>query len=104
MVAHYMPYPDQANRFPRHVMAGACLPDIVADIDMTSHKTRTLDDKAELGVASRSTRKCQPGQLEEFAEMFRRDHEGPENAGKTLFLGGGADVKTVAQTFQTQLS
>jgi phage portal protein BeeE len=39
-------------------------------------------------------------QFDFTVEKYREQHEGPQNAGKALFLSGGADVKTVGQSFE----
>jgi hypothetical protein len=39
-------------------------------------------------------------QFDKFVDEYRTQHEGANNAGKTLFLGGGADIKTTGQTFE----
>ena len=39
-------------------------------------------------------------QFDFAVDTYREQHEGPQNAGKTLFISGGTDVKTVGQTFE----
>jgi hypothetical protein len=104
-VAHYKPYPDHANRFIGRSWLNACLPDVQADVAMTTHKQSTLDTGAKLGVVitlgqSSTGVGPTPEQFEQWVRTFRATHEGPQNAGKALFMTPGADVKTIGQSFQ----
>jgi hypothetical protein len=76
------------------------LPDAEADDSLTEHKRVAVRDGANLGYVVALSKDVSPEACEYFVNAFRADHERPENAGKTLFLGGGADVKTVGQTFE----
>jgi hypothetical protein len=102
-VAHYKPYPDKANQFVGMSWLNPCLPDIQADVAMQTHKTSTLDSGAKLGIIVTlngvNGQGPSPEQFTEYVAAFRASHEGPSNAGKTVFLGPGSDVKTIGQTF-----
>jgi phage portal protein BeeE len=104
-VAHYKPYPDKANQFLGVSWLNACLPDIEADVSMQTHKTHTLDSGAKLGIIVTlngvNGQGPSPEQFTEYVSAFRATHEGPANAGKTLFLGPGSDVKTIGQSFES---
>jgi hypothetical protein len=78
-----------------------CLYDIVGDESFTEHKTSSTGNGAQLGYVVSLDKDISSQQFKDFVEDYRQNHEGAQNAGKTLFLGGGADVKTVSQTFQT---
>jgi hypothetical protein len=99
-VAHYKPIPHPSNpQFLGASWLSPCLPDIDADRMMTSHRGASLRTGGNLGYVVSLDASISPDEFDEFVEKFRAEHEGPENSGKTLFLGGGADVKTVGQTF-----
>lgn len=98
-IAHYKPIPG-ANRFLGQSWLSACLSDIDADMQMTEHKRVQLRTGANLSYVVSLDASIDSDQFGAFVEKFKEQHEGSENAGKTLFLGGGADVKTVGQTFE----
>jgi phage portal protein BeeE len=102
-VAHYAPMPDRTNRFRGMSWLSPCLPDIDADMKFTEHKRTTLNNGTQLGAIVSIDAQVSQEQFDATVEAFRKAHEGPENAGKTVFVAGGTDVKTVSQTFE-QLS
>jgi hypothetical protein len=99
-VGHYKPYPDKDNRFLGTSWVSACLQDVEADASITTHKRSTVDEGAKLGIVVSLDAGISPDAFNQFVEAFRANHEGAHNSGRTLFLGGGADVKTVSQTFE----
>jgi hypothetical protein len=98
-VFHHRPIPHPNEQFLGMAWISACLPDIEADRQITQHRTTTLRSGANLNIAVIGDPTWTPEQFQEFVDEYRRTHEGPENSGKTLFLSGGVDVKTVGQTF-----
>jgi hypothetical protein len=98
-IAHYAPTPDPAAPFRGMSWMSPCLPDVEADNSMTAHKVATLRSGAYLGYVVSMDPSMTLPQFRDFVEEYKKEHEGPVNAGKTLFLGGGADVKTVGQSF-----
>jgi Phage portal protein len=99
-VGHYKPYPLRQNRFLGMSWLSPCLPDIDADVALTEHKRTAVHNGAQLGYVISVDPTLSDEQFEFAVESYRRQHEGPENAGKTLFISGGTDVKTVGQTFE----
>jgi hypothetical protein len=98
-IAHFKPIPDPGNQFIGMSWMNPCLPDIQADGVMTQHKLSTLSKGGQLGYVVSLDATVGAEEFQEFVADYRLDHEGPQNAGRTLFLGGGADVKTVGQSF-----
>ncbi len=98
-VAHHKPYPDVGNRFVGRSWISSCMSDVDSDAALTEHKRSAVRQGANLGYVAVLDKDVTPDDFAYFVERFREDHERPENAGKTLFIGGGADVKTVGQTF-----
>jgi hypothetical protein len=99
-IAHYKPYPDMGNRFVGRSWVSSCISDVDSDDALTEHKRMALRQGANLGYVAVLDKDVSPDDFNYFVEKFREDHERPENSGKTLFIGGGADVKTVGQTFE----
>lgn len=102
-IAHYKPIPDRVNPFIGMSWLNPCLPDIAADQEMTSHKQSQLATGTTIPFVVSFDKDITDEQFDHFVEEYRLQHEGPQNAGKTLFLGIGADIKTTGQTFE-QLS
>ncbi len=99
-VCHYKPIADANNRFLGMSWLNPCLPDIQTDNTITAHKQSVIGNGAVLSTVVSFDPAVSREQFDGFVDRFRREHERPENAAKTLFLGGGADVKTVGQTFE----
>lgn len=99
-VGHYKPYPDPRNPFLGVSWLSPCLPDIALDKTISAHKKSTLENGGSLSTIVTMDPTTNREQFDGFVDTFRRQHEGPDNASKTLFLLGGTDVKTVGQTFE----
>lgn len=97
-IAHYKPIPSRWQFLGQSWMS-ACLQDIDADTQMTEHKRVQLRNGANLSYVVSLDKGITPDQFAAFVEKFRQASEGPANSGKTVFLGGGADIKTISQTF-----
>jgi phage portal protein BeeE len=96
-VAHFKAYDDPTARFRGISWLGPVIGDIVGDGAATTHKTNFFGNGANLGyvVTLDPDGKFNPKQFNEWVSTFKAGHEGIENAYKTLFLSGGADVKVV---------
>lgn len=99
-IAHYKPHPDRTNPFIGMSWLNPCLPDIDADNQLTEHKRSQLRSGTSIPFVVSFDKSVTDEQFDKFVEEYRKAHEGANNAGKTLFLGGGADVKTTGQTFE----
>lgn len=99
-VCHYMPYPSPTNPFVGQSWLSPCLPDVQIDDTLNAHKISVLRNGATLSTLVTMDPSVSPENAEKFIRIFRAEHDGPQNAGKTLFVGGGGDVKTVGQTFE----
>lgn len=103
LVCHYAPIPDRTSRFRGMSWLSPCLDDIDADEQMTTHKQATLSSGSQLGAIVTFDPAVSKDQFDAAVATWRAQHDGPQNAGKTVFLKGGTDVKTLGQTFE-QLS
>lgn len=99
-IAHYKPIPNRTNRWVGASWLSACLPDIQADEQLTQHKVSQLSNGASMPYVVTFDTAVTQEQFDAFVAKYREQHEGAQNAGKTLFLGGGADIKTTGQTFE----
>lgn len=99
-VAHFKPLasPDMPE-FKGMSWLTPILEDVNADSQMTSYKTAFLRNSAVPNLAVTLAPDVGPDQLAAFKKAMDSSHNGVPNAFKTLYLGGGADVKVVGQSF-----
>jgi phage portal protein BeeE len=64
------------------------------------HKRTFFDQGATLGYVVTLDGDMNPAKFDEWVKRFKAGHEGTLNAYKTLFLAGGADIKTVGTDFK----
>lgn len=96
-VAHFAPYRDPLAKFRGMSWISSILDEITADQASTVHKRNFFENGAQLGyvVTLDPDGKMNPEAFKKWVDTFKVGHEGALNAYKTLFLAGGADVKTV---------
>ena len=98
-VAHYLPLPDPTHPFRGRSWLDAILSDLTADTAMTDYKKTFLSNAATPNIVVSLEAGVSPEAFEAFVEKMNAGHNGPEHAGRTLYLGGGADVKVVGSNF-----
>ena len=94
-VCHYSLLPDPTARFRGMSWLTPVLREISADRAATSHKLKFFENNATLSAAVSLDKDVSVEAFDAFVARFRETHEGVDNAYKTLFLGGGADVTTL---------
>ena len=102
-VCHFMPQPDP--RAPYNVGMSWLTPvirEIQADGAATSHKLKFFENAATPNLAVALPKEVTPAQFLDFVDAMDEKHSGAQNAYKTLYTGGGADV-TVIGTDMRQL-
>lgn len=99
-VAHYAPVPDPEARFRGMSWITPVLREVGADRAATQHKARFFERGASLQTIVSLDKDVSVEAFDEFVERFRVMHEGTDNAFKTLFVGGGADVTTTSSNLQ----
>lgn len=99
-VAHYRPLPDPTHPFRGRSWLDAILPDLTADTEMTRYKTAFMKNAATPNLAVSLDKEISPEAFDQFVELMDASHKGVDNAFKTLYLGGGADVKVVGANFE----
>lgn len=99
-VAHYAPIPDPLAHWRGMSWLTPVLREIDADTATTVHKGRFFKNGATPNMAVVLDQQVRPPDFAKFKAMFEEQHKGAENAYKTLFLGGGADVKPLTMDFR----
>jgi hypothetical protein len=99
-MAHYKPMPDARNRWVGQSWIAACGEDSAADMDMQSYLRSVIVNGAQLTHVVSVDPELSPEQFDNFVYKFNEAHKGPSKAGKTLFIQGGTDIRTVGQTLE----
>jgi len=99
-VVHFSPRQDPAARFRGMSWLTPVLREIEADKSATKHKLKFFDQGASISTVVSLDKDISPEQFDEFVQRFREKTEGVDQAYKTLFLGGGADVTLNGSTMQ----
>lgn len=98
-IAHYAPIPDPDNVFLGMSWITPAIRDVSADTLMTDHKRAFMRNAATPNAVVKFDPAVTMKAVREFKEVFEAEHRGWENAYKTLFLGGGADLTVVGRDF-----
>jgi hypothetical protein len=99
-VCHYSPIPDPAFRFRGMSWLTPVLREVAADKAATLHKLKFFEHGAVAGLSVSLKQEMTPERFRAFVEEMDRQHAGVENAYKTLYTAGGADVTPLAANFQ----
>lgn len=99
-VAHWAPIPDPEAHFRGMSWMTPVLPEITGDKAISKHKNKYFNNAAtpNLSVSLKETVSAE--EFAEFMEIMNSGHQGVDNAYKTLYLGGGADVKVLGANMQ----
>jgi phage portal protein BeeE len=98
-VAHYRPLPDPGHEFRGASWLNALLPDVIADMDLTDYKHSFLRNAATPNLVVSFPNGVSQEAFNNFRDKMESAHTGPQSGFKTLYLGSGADVKTVGSNF-----
>ncbi|MBA2951595.1 phage portal protein [Streptomyces sp. PSKA28] len=99
-VAHFAPTPDPLATYRGMSWMTPIIRETSNDNLMTTHKQRFFENAATPNMVVRLAREVAPEAFEKFVAKMDSSHRGVENAYKTMYLGGGADVTVVGKDFQ----
>ncbi len=99
-VAHWAPIPDPLARFRGMSWLTPVIREVQADQAATAHKLTFFENGATPQTVVSFDPTVTEEQFARFVSAFDAQHAGWRNAYKTLYLGGGADVKTVGSNLQ----
>jgi phage portal protein BeeE len=99
-VAHWAPIPDPECQYRGMSWITPVLREIVSDKAATDHKAAFYNNAATPNIAISFKETVTEEQFKEFMKAVDSGHTGPQNAYKTLYLGGGADVTPLTIDFQ----
>ncbi|MCX5584275.1 phage portal protein [Streptomyces erythrochromogenes] len=98
-VAHFAPKPDPLATYRGMSWMTPVIRETTSDGLMSAHKQRFFENAATPNLVVRLDREVSPEAFEKFKAKMDSGHRGAENAYKTLYLGGGADVTVVGSSF-----
>jgi phage portal protein BeeE len=99
-VAHFAPKPDPLATYRGMSWLTPILRETANDNLMAAHKRRYMENAATPNLVVRMSREVTPDAFAKFKAKMDADHRGVENAYKTLYLGGGADVTVAGSDFK----
>lgn len=99
-VAHFAPIPDPTATYRGMSWLTPVIREQLADSAMTEHKTRFMRNAATPNIVIKHAPQVTPAQAKLFKAALDEEYAGPDNAGKTMHIGGGADLTVVGRDMQ----
>ncbi|MFD9949838.1 phage portal protein [Nonomuraea sp. NPDC059023] len=99
-VCHFAAEPDPLATYRGMSWLTPVIREIINDKMMGRHQTAFFQNGATPNMVVRLNAAVDFDMFKRFKESFNLEHRSAENAYKTLFLGGGADVTVVGADFQ----
>lgn len=99
-VAHFAPTPDPLATYRGMSWLTPVIRESANDNLMSRHKKTFFENAATPNLVVSLSREVTPEAFAKFKAKMDASHRGVENAYKTLYLGGGADVTVVGKDFQ----
>jgi hypothetical protein len=96
---HFAPLPDPLATYRGMSWLTPVLREIESDKQLNRYKSAFLRNNATPNLSVSLDKDVSLAAFEAFKAAMDLGHRGPENAGKTLYLGGGADVKVIGADF-----
>lgn len=98
-VAHFAPIPDPLATYRGMSWLTPLVREVDADSAMTNHKRDFMRNAATPNLVVKHAPTVTPAQAQAFKEALDAEYSGPTNAGKTMHIGGGADLTVVGKDF-----
>ncbi|WP_017585489.1 phage portal protein [Nocardiopsis ganjiahuensis] len=99
-VAHWAPIPDPMFMQRGMSWMTPISREMTADNAATTHKLRYFDNGAVSGLVATLPSNVTPDVFERFMAKFNAEHQGANNAYKTMFIGGGATITNAGNNLQ----
>lgn len=98
--SHFAPMPDPLAPFRGMSWLTPVIREIQADKQATLHKLKFFENAATPNLAVSLPKEITPEKFEQFVDRMDAKHKGVENAYRTLYTGGGADVTVIGNDFK----
>jgi phage portal protein BeeE len=99
-VSHYSPIPDPEARYRGMSWLTPVIREVLADRAMTQHKTTFLRQGASPSMVVKMSDDLDDDEFTAFVAKFKAMYEGVNNAYKTIFVAGGADITPLTFNFK----
>jgi hypothetical protein len=99
--AIWSPEPDPVNFWRGTSWVTSVMREIAADSQATDHQSKFFENAATPNLVFMMDPQKTPEEVDEYAALTKRLHQGPGAAYKSMFLGGGTDVKVVGSTLES---
>ena len=99
-VCHWSPIPDPLAFWRGMSWVTPILRDVEGDKAAADHKLKFFQQGATPNMVVTLDKSISEDSFKAFKEIMEQSSSGLENAYKTLYLGGGADVEVVGQSFE----
>ncbi len=99
-VAHFAPMPDPLATYRGMSWLTPVVREIQADTQATKHKLKFFENAATPNLAVKLPKELTPTQFREFVDAMDEDHKGVDNAYRTLYTAGGADVTVIGANME----
>lgn len=99
-VAHFAPIPDPEMNWRGMSWMTPVLREISADSAATKHKLKFFENSASPRIAVMLDASMTKEAFDRFKAIMDATHTGVDNAWKTLYVGGGADVKPLTMSLK----
>jgi len=98
-VCHFKPLPDPFHQFRGRTWLSTIMEDVTADDQFSRYKHSFMRNSATPNLVVSFDPQITKEAFETFVSNMDASHRGVDQAFKTLYLGGGADVKVVGADF-----
>lgn len=99
-IGHWAPIPDPLAQYRGMSWLSPVIREMTADQAATDHKLKFFENAATPNLAVSFSENITKDQFNAFMAAMNAAHQGTKNAYKTLYLGGGADVKTIGANME----
>lgn len=99
-VCHFAPYPDPCANYRGMSWITPIIRELVNDKLMTRHQRKFFENGATPNLVVSVKPEVKEESFKKLVKTMQKDHEGVENAYRTLYLSGGADVTIVGNSFE----
>jgi phage portal protein BeeE len=99
-VAHFAPHTDPLATFRGMSWLTPIVRETQTDNQMNNHKQKFFENAATPNLAVKLDPAITVENFEKFKMLMEMEHRGADNAYKTMFLGGGADVTVIGKDFK----
>lgn len=97
-VAHFAPKPDAVANYRGMSWITPIIPEIINDRLTQRHKRKYLENGATPNLVFALDKSISFDAWKKWKVEIKNEYEGPENAYRKMFLGGGVDVKVVGNS------